>query len=165
MYWESYFYLSVASFFAFLDIFKRENNLYFTFCAPVRATTQLFHHLHFAFKKLTEKNKICSMFVVSVLVFFGSPWTLFIGKHSFIIYHGGWDENNFMLGPSSGGRYWRIWSDKSVISISAVVIFLDIFHRKTHRHSQRRSRDSSSVIRVSSRGTRRTSRRNPSESN
>lgn len=91
------------------------------------------------------KTKICSMFVVSrILAFFSLldalRLALFIGSHSFIIYHGNWDGNNFMLG---GGRYWQIWS--AINRFRSVMLFYVyvsmLVHTHTHTHHTLASRE------------------------
>lgn len=119
------------SFCCFL-IYLTENNLYWEFFCTIwkQKYTQLcsVFHLHCVFegrRKREKKRKnlfnvcrLCSRY------FFLLSSALFIGKHSFIIYHRGAGRWKIILCRQAAGRkiLANLISDKSVISRSTVVV-------------------------------------------
>lgn len=101
---------------------------FFFICLPPVSCTQLFHRFHLHLFLLegakTKKNlfNVCRLRSRFLLILFSLLFSvLFIGNHSFIIYHGNWDENNFMLGPVKRGKILaNLINDKSVISLSTL---------------------------------------------
>lgn len=121
----SCFYLSIAdSRFRALIYLRKQFIFHFLPPLPLLLCTQF----RFAFlsssrsKNNERKKKNRNLFSVCRLRFkFLLPSSvLFIGKHSFIIYHGDWDGDNFMLGPVKRREILaNLIIDKSVISFSA----------------------------------------------